>query len=82
MHILRLLPTQPGAQPSLAMKGCKIDWTILFLKNVKRVMREKERVMRKIIFAITIAFAVAGAGFAAGSMISSQPAFAGCSSRC
>jgi len=45
-------------------------------------MRDKERVMRKIIFAVTIAFAVAGAGFAAGSMISSQPAFAGCSSRC
>jgi hypothetical protein len=45
-------------------------------------MREKERVMREIIFAITIAFAIAGAGFATGSIVSSQPAFAGCSSRC
>lgn len=38
--------------------------------------------MRKVILAIAIVFAVAGAGFIAGSMIDPEPAQAGCSSRC
>jgi hypothetical protein len=38
--------------------------------------------MRKAIFAIAIALAVAGAGFAAGSMLDPGPAEAKCSSRC
>jgi hypothetical protein len=38
--------------------------------------------MRKTIFAIAIAVAVAGAGFIAGSMGDPEPAQAKCSSRC
>jgi len=35
--------------------------------------------MRKAIFAIALALAVAGAGFVAGSMVDPEPAEAGCS---
>jgi hypothetical protein len=38
--------------------------------------------MRKVIFAIAMALAVAGAGFIAGSMVDPEPAEAGCTSRC
>ena len=38
--------------------------------------------MRKAVFAIAIVLAVAGAAFFAGSMVYSEPAVAGCSSRC
>jgi hypothetical protein len=38
--------------------------------------------MRKAIFAIAMALAVAGAGFVAGSMADPEPAEAGCTSRC
>jgi hypothetical protein len=42
----------------------------------------KEPIMRKTIFAIAIALAVACAGFIAGSMGDPEPAEAKCSSRC
>jgi len=38
--------------------------------------------MRKAVFAIAIVLAVAGAGFFAGSIVNSEPAVAGCTSRC
>jgi hypothetical protein len=38
--------------------------------------------MRKVIFTIAIALAIAGAGFVAGSIIDPVPAQAKCSSRC
>ena len=38
--------------------------------------------MRKTIFAVAFALAVAGAGFVAGSMLDPEPAEAKCSSRC
>jgi hypothetical protein len=38
--------------------------------------------MRKAIFAIAMALALAGAGFVAGSMVDPEPAEAGCTSRC
>jgi hypothetical protein len=38
--------------------------------------------MRKVVFAIAIVLAVAGATVFAGSLINSEPAVAGCSSRC
>jgi hypothetical protein len=38
--------------------------------------------MRKAIFAMAMALAVAGAGFVAGSMVDPEPAEAGCTSRC
>ena len=42
----------------------------------------KEPIMRKTIFAIAIALAVACVGFIAGSMGDPEPAEARCSSRC
>jgi hypothetical protein len=42
----------------------------------------EELIMRKAIFAIAIVLAVAGAGFAASSMLDPEPAQAGCTSRC
>jgi hypothetical protein len=42
----------------------------------------EEPIMRKAVFAIAVALAVAGAGFIAGSMGASEPAEAKCSSRC
>jgi hypothetical protein len=38
--------------------------------------------MRKVIFGIAIALAVAGVGFAAGSMFDLELAMAGCTGRC
>jgi hypothetical protein len=42
----------------------------------------KEPIMRKVIFAIAIVVAVAGAGFVASSMLDPEPAQAGCTGRC